>query len=73
MLGHARVLRGVWSMWIATPRTSFLALSLHVALCVKRAAGPAVAPPRNVEVGRNRTQAVCVTILPARLKYFCVE
>ena len=31
-LGHARVLRGLRSMWIATPRTSFLALSPHVAL-----------------------------------------
>ena len=31
-VGHARVLRGLRSMWIATPRTSFLALSPHVAL-----------------------------------------
>ena len=31
-LRHARVLRGMRSMWIATPGTSFLALSPHAAL-----------------------------------------
>ena len=65
-LRHARVLRGLRSMWIATPRTSFLALSPHVSPC--EACGWAGCRRRETFGERfGGLQAVCVTILAARL------